>query len=118
MALAADADGAAALARAGCRLIATSAVVSQGAYRFFDERCVMGVSGASAEIEDPSVVAARLLAACEVQPASELWVIAGPGLADLPVDLVETKLRALTDGTRQARLWLAKEQFDRDWGPS
>ncbi len=54
--------------------------------------------------------------------ASALWVAATPGLDGLPEDVAEAKLAALVEGARQARLWLAKEQFDRDdpgpsWGP-
>jgi hypothetical protein len=43
---------------------------------------------------------------------SALWVAAGPGLDMLPDDLVEAKLAVLAEGARQARLYLAKEQFD------
>ncbi len=117
MALAADVESADGLVAAGCRLICTDVAVAGRAYRFVDERCVVGVDGFDQSIEDPSDIAARVLAACEDGPAAELWVVAGPGLSELPVAVVEAKLRALTDGARQARLWLAKEQFDRDWGP-
>ena len=45
-----------------------------------------------------------------------------PGSSACPRDVAEAKLAALVEGVRQARLWLAKEQFDRDdpgpsWGP-
>jgi hypothetical protein len=54
--------------------------------------------------------------------ASALWVAATPGLDGLAAELAEAKLAALVEGARQARLWLAKEQFDHDdpgpsWGP-
>ncbi len=47
---------------------------------------------------------------------------ATPGLEALPEEVAEAKLAALAEGARQARLWLAKEQFDQDdpgpaWGP-
>jgi hypothetical protein len=43
---------------------------------------------------------------------SALWVAAGPGLEALSGELVEAKLAVLAEGARQARLYLAKEQFD------
>jgi hypothetical protein len=117
MALAADVESADGLVAAGCRLICTDVAVAGHAYRFVAERCVVGVDGLDESIEDASDIAARVLTACEDGPAAELWVVAGPGLSELPLAVVEAKLRALTEGARQARLWLAKEQFDRDWGP-
>ena len=51
--------------------------------------------------------------------ASALWVAATPGLHELAEEVVEAKLTALVEGARQARLYLAKEQFDADDpGPS
>jgi hypothetical protein len=44
---------------------------------------------------------------------SALWV-AAPDLSDMPEDVVEAKLRAMAEGARMARMWLAKEQFDTD----
>ena len=118
MALADDAAGATALARAGCRLVCTRAAAPPDLYTFSNERSVVAVSGAGASVEDVNEIAARILEACTKEPASSLWVSAGLGLSDLPVDIVDAKLRALTEGARQARLWLAKEQFDRSPGPS
>jgi hypothetical protein len=39
-------------------------------------------------------------------------VAAGPGLEELDGELVERKLAVLAEGARQARLYLAKEQFE------
>jgi hypothetical protein len=41
-----------------------------------------------------------------------MWVAATPGLDGLPVATVEQKLEVLVQGARQARLYLAKEQFE------
>ncbi|HEX2504296.1 MAG TPA: hypothetical protein VHK00_10140, partial [Miltoncostaeaceae bacterium] len=64
----------------------------------------------------------RVLARARQGRASALWVAATPGLDALPEEVAEAKLAVLVEGARQARLWLAKEQFDRDdpgpaWGP-
>jgi hypothetical protein len=83
---------------------------------------VAAVDGADPAVEDPNDVARLALARAREGAASALWVAATPGLDGLPEDVVEAKLAALAEGVRQARLWLAKEQFDRDdpgpsWGP-
>lgn len=87
-----------------------------------DDDVVAAVDGASAAVEDPNDVAAAALARARDGSAAALWVASTPGLDGLPAELAEAKLAALAEGARQARLWLAKEQFDRDdpgpsWGP-
>lgn len=76
-----------------------------------DEAMVVGVQ-ATEEEESVMEVARTVLAAAQAGVPSQLWVAAGPGLEALPAALVETKLAALVEGARQARLYLAKEQFD------
>ncbi|MGD9695597.1 MAG: hypothetical protein AB7V42_08060 [Thermoleophilia bacterium] len=74
------------------------------------------------EVEAVMEVARRVLGPARARPASELWVATPGDLGRLPGELVERKLEALVEGTRQARLYLAKDQFDHDdpgpaWGP-
>jgi methionine synthase II (cobalamin-independent) len=77
-----------------------------------DDAAVEGVDGASDEVEDVMDVARRTLDAARDGIPSALWVVATPGLELLAPQVVEAKLTALADGARQARLYLAKEQFD------
>ena len=84
-----------------------------GTYLLGDgDEAVEGVDGASGEVEDVMDVARRTLEAARDGVPSALWVVATPGLELLPPEVVEAKLRVLADGARQARLYLAKEQFD------
>ena len=90
-----------ALAAAGCRLIETSLPVPPGVYRLGpDELVAVGVDGADAAIPDANDVAARLWAAAArlaVQSARD----------------AERRIIAFVEGVRLARLYLAKEQFER-----
>jgi hypothetical protein len=110
-------DGMAAL------IVETGGAVPPGLYRLGpDDGLVAGVEGAGEEVEEVMDVARRTLARAREGFASALWVAATPGLERQPEEVVEAKLAALVEGARQARLWLAKEQFDRDdpgpsWGP-
>lgn len=76
------------------------------------DAAVEGVDGSSDEIEDVMDVARRTLEAARAGVPSALWVVATPGLELLQPELVERKLAVLAEGARQARLYLAKEQFD------
>ena len=104
-------------------IVETVGPVPPGLYRLgLDDDLVAGVVGAGAEVEEVMDVARRTLARAREGAASALWVAATPGLERQPEEIVEAKLSALVEGARQARLWLAKEQFDRDdpgpsWGP-
>ncbi len=94
-------------------IVETAGDVPPGLYRLgADDAAVEGVDGASEEVEDVMDVARRTLGAARVGVPSLLWVVATPGLEQLPRDVVEAKLAALAEGARQARLYLAKEQFD------
>ena len=109
---AADVAGALALAAAGCRLVSGDVDVDSddGLYRYGpDERAIT-----FSEPDDAVAIARRVLATARDGEASALWVAAGSGFSDLHRDDLEDALRALTDGAVQARMWLAKEQFDRD----
>lgn len=104
-------------------IVETAGPAPAGHYRLGpDEDLVVAVDGGSGDVEDPNDVARAALERARAGAASALWVAATPGLDGLPDDVVEAKLAALVEGARQARLWLAKEQFDRDdpgpsWGP-
>lgn len=104
-------------------IVETGGPVPAGLYRLGPgEALVAGVDGADADVEGAMDVARRTLARAREGTASALWVAAAPGLDRLSEEVVEAKLAALVEGARQARLWLAKEQFDRDdpgpsWGP-
>lgn len=94
-------------------IVETAGEVPAGVYRLGDDDvAIEGVDGASEEVEDVMDVARRTLDAARAGIPSGLWVVATPGLDLLPADVAEAKLVALAEGARQARLYLAKEQFD------
>jgi len=94
-------------------VVETAAPVPAGLYRLGpDDDAVPAVDGASAEVEEVMAVARLTLGRARSGAASALWVAATPGLERLPEDVVEAKLAALVEGARQARLYLAKEQFE------
>jgi acylphosphatase len=94
-------------------IVETPGGAPPGTYLLGDgDAAVEGVDGASEEVEDVMDVARRTLETARDGVPSALWVVATPGLELLPPEVVEAKLRVLADGARQARLYLAKEQFD------
>jgi len=101
----------------------TAGPVPPGLYRLGPgDELVAAVDGRSREVEEVMDVARRTLAQAREGTASALWAAATAGLDRHPGDVVGAKLAVLVEGVRQARLWLAKEQFDRDdpgppWGP-
>ena len=104
---------AAALAEAGAALIEGPAGDDAPLYGVGpDDRVVHPVAADDPEEEAVMEIARRVLTAAQSGVPSALWVAAGPGLDALPVDAVEAKLVAMVEGARQARLYLAKEQFD------
>lgn len=107
-AVAGDVD---ALVSAGCVLVEGGASVA-GGYVLGGDDLITAVDGASAEIDDPDDVAARIVAAMESIEPARAWVTATRGLDTLAAGTVEAKLVALVEGTRRARLYLAKHQFD------
>ncbi|MEW6581476.1 MAG: hypothetical protein AB1416_01780 [Actinomycetota bacterium] len=113
-AVAADGPAIAALAAAGCRLVeGDGAGAPDGVYVIDpgDGVCA-AVDGGTSEVEVADEVAARILEHVASAAPAAVWVAATPGLAALPDAAVEAKLTALVDGTRRARLLLAKNQFD------
>lgn len=100
------------LVGAGCRMIEAREAPPEGVYHVgLDEAGVTIVTDAP-DVEDPNRVARAVVDAARDGDPSRLWVIAGPGLDALAADLVEAKLRSLVESAVQARMVLAKEQFD------
>ena len=94
-------------------IVETPGDAPSGTYRLGeDDAAIEGVDGSSEEVEEIMDVARRTLGAAREGVPSALWVVATPGLELLPEEIVEAKLTALAEGARQARLYLAKEQFD------
>jgi hypothetical protein len=94
-------------------IVETPGDAPPGTYRLGDDdAAVEGIDGSSDEVEEVMDVARRTLDAARAGIPSALWVVATPGLELHPPDVVEAKLAALAEGARQARLYLAKEQFD------
>jgi len=93
--------------------VETAGAVPAAAYRLGpEEGLVPAVDGADPAVEDLNDVAAAALRAARAGAASALWVAVTPGLERLEPHVVEAKLGALVEGARQARLALAKEQFE------
>jgi hypothetical protein len=107
------AGDAAALVAAGCRLLEGVDAAPEGAYALGGDAMVPLVDGASPEVEDPAMVGRALVEAAREGDPSRLWVVATPGLDRLAPAVAEAKLAALVEATVQARLVLAKEQFER-----
>lgn len=120
LALKARAADAVGLVGLGPLVVETAGAAPEGTYRLGpDEALVEAVDGRDARVEHAMDVARLALARAREGTASALWVAATPGLDGLEPAVVEAKLAALVEGARQARLYLAKEQFDEtDPGPS
>ncbi len=104
-----------ALAAAGAQLLEAAGPVPAGTYGLGpDDAVVAIVDGTSAEVEDPNVIARLVVEAVQDTAPSQLWVVATPGLHALPEDVVEAKLRVLSEAAYQARLAIAKIQFEID----
>lgn len=104
---------AAALAAAGASITEEAAPGDGPLYGIdADDAVVRPVAAGDPEPEAVMDVARTVLRAAQAGTPSALWVAAGPGLDALEPDAVEAKLAVLVDGARQARLYLAKEQFD------
>lgn len=94
-------------------IVETEGQVPAGLYRLGPgEDLLQAVSGSDPEVEDPREVARAVLLSARAGIPSALWVAITPGLETLPVAIVEEKLEVLVQGARQARLYLAKEQFE------
>ena len=76
-----------------------------------DEDVVVAVTP-DRPVEDVMDVARHILRHAREGIPSGLWVVAAAGLERLEPAVVEEKLAVLVAGARQARLYLAKEQFD------
>ena len=93
-------------------IVETDAAVPEGLYRLGpDEDLVVAVEP-DAPLEDVMVVARHVLGRAREGVPSALWVVAAPGMERIDPELVAAKLEVLVTGAKQARLYLAKEQFD------
>lgn len=110
MARAGDAE---VLVAAGARIVATDGPVPEGAYALRSDDAMVTPISPDAPAENADDVARMVLAAARTGRASALWVGA-PDLSQVPEDVVEAKLAAMTEGTRLARMWLSKQQSDPD----
>lgn len=103
----------AALDGAGARMIATSDAVRGGVYALGPNDSAIVAVSADTPPESTDDVGRSVLKAARAGTPAAMWV-AAPDLSGVPDAIVEAKLAALVGGARIARLWLAKEQFDRD----
>lgn len=111
-AVALDASAARALVAEGCRLV-EGPVESDGVYRLsMSDGVVAAVDGSSERVEDFNDVALTVVRAARGLGAANVWVGATPGLERHAEDVVVQKLAALVEGAHQARLAIAKDQFD------
>jgi hypothetical protein len=112
LALKARARDAAALDGRRGLIVETAGDVPPGLYRLgADDEMVVAV-GADEAVEDVMDVARTVLRHARAGVPAGLWVAAAAGLERLAPAVVEEKLAVLVAGARQARLYLAKEQFD------
>ncbi len=103
------------LVAAGARLLETEDDVPEGAYRLrLDASALVGIDSTRSDVEDPNDIAARIIEVAWNGSPADLWVAAPAGLDALPRGVVEDKLTALAEGARQARLAIAKVQFEDD----
>ena len=93
-------------------IVETSAAVPAGLYRLGADEDVVVAVEPGAPIEDVMDVARHVLRAAREGVPSALWVVSAPGMERLDPAVAEEKLAILVTGARQARLYLAKEQFD------
>ena len=93
-------------------IVETEGAVPDGLYRLGPDEDVVVAIEPEAPLEDVMVVARYVLGRAREGVPSALWVVAAPGLERLDPDLVERKLEVLVTGAKQARLYLAKEQFE------
>lgn len=93
-------------------IVETAGPVGEGLYRLGPEEDVIVAVEPDAPLEDVMVAARHVLSRAREGAPSALWVAAAPGLERLDPVLVEAKLDVLVTAARQARLYLAKEQFD------
>lgn len=99
-----------ALVAAGCRLLERGSHAD--AYGLLPDADAITVVGDGPEVEDPNRIAWPIVVASRERDPAAVLVVAGPGLDRLEVDLVERKLAAMVEAAVQARLAMAKNQFD------
>jgi hypothetical protein len=105
------AGDAGALVDAGCVIVESVDEVPGGYGLGPADAVIVAVDGTSAEIEEPDDVSARIVVALRGVEPAEVWISA-LNLVGLTGERAEAKLAALMEGTRRARLYLAKRQFE------
>ncbi len=93
-------------------IVETTGDVPSGLYRLGPEEEMVVAVRPAAPLEDVMDVARHVLRAAREGVPSALWVAVPPGMELLEPAVAEQKLEILVTGARQARLYLAKEQFD------
>lgn len=93
-------------------IVETDGPVPEGLYRFGPDENVLVAVEPDAPLEDVMVIARYVLGRAREGVPSALWVVAAPGLDRLEPERAAAKIQVLVTGAQQARLYLAKEQFD------
>ena len=93
-------------------IVETEGAVPEGLYRLGPDEDVVVAVAPDAPLEDVMVVARYVLGRAREGVPSALWVVAAPGMDRIDPELAAAKIEVLVVGAQQARLYLAKEQFD------
>lgn len=93
-------------------IVETEGAVPEGLYRLGPDEDVVVAVEPDAPLEDVMVVARYVLGRAREGVPSALWVVAAPGMERIDPELAAAKIEVLVTGAQQARLYLAKEQFD------
>jgi hypothetical protein len=93
-------------------IVETEGPVPPNLYRLSSDDGIIVAVDSDAAVEDVMDVARHVLGRARSGSAAALWVATATGMDRLPRTVVEAKLAVLVEGARQARLYLAKEQFE------
>ena len=93
-------------------IVETEGPVPPQLYRLSSDDEIIVAVDAGEAVEDVMDVARHVLGRARRGSAATLWVATATGMERLPRAVVEAKLAVLVEGARQARLYLAKEQFE------
>ena len=93
-------------------IVETEGPVPPDLYRLSSDDGIVVAVDSGRAVEDVMEVARHVLGRARTGSAAALWVATATGLDRLPREVVEAKLVVLVEGARQARLYLAKEQFE------
>jgi hypothetical protein len=96
----------------GPMIVETEGPVPPHLYRLSSGDGIIVAVDALEVVEDVMDVARHVLGRARRGSAAALWVATATGMDRLRRTVVEAKLAVLVEGARQARLYLAKEQFE------